>query len=124
MNANVSKTYDLCVIGCGSAGFAAAMRAFDLGKHVCIVESGEIGGAGVIWGALASKTLWELAKDYAIANKKDRGYDAGGLTVDYDSVRTTVLNAVRERQHQMLSQIEAFSLPRWQGAGAMEERRH
>ena len=26
--------YDLCVIGCGPGGFAAAMRALDLGKHV------------------------------------------------------------------------------------------
>jgi len=51
------EVYDLCIIGCGSAGFAAAMRAADLGKHVCIVECSEIGGGGVMWGALASKTL-------------------------------------------------------------------
>jgi len=51
------EVYDLCIIGCGSAGFAAAMRAADLGKLVCIVECSEIGGGGVMWGALASKTL-------------------------------------------------------------------
>ena len=58
--------YDLGVIGCGPGGFATAMRALDLGKHVCIVEGSEIGGAGVMWGALASKTMWELAKDFSI----------------------------------------------------------
>ena len=57
------KEYDLCVLGCGPGGFAGAMRAFDFGRHVCIVEGGEIGGAGVKWGALASKTMWELSKD-------------------------------------------------------------
>ncbi|MFC1798888.1 FAD-dependent oxidoreductase [Thermodesulfobacteriota bacterium] len=64
------KAYDLCVLGCGAGGFAAAIRAVDLGKRVCVVENGQIGGAAVMWGALASKTFWELAKDYAIASKK------------------------------------------------------
>ena len=40
------KEYDLCVLGCGPGGFAGAMRAFDFGRHVCIIEGGEIGGAG------------------------------------------------------------------------------
>ena len=123
MSGQIKDVYDLCVIGCGSAGFAAAMRALDLGKHVCIVEAGEIGGAGVLWGALASKTLWELAKDYAIAAKKNRGYHATDLTVDYHSVRSVVLQAVRERQHQMLSQIEAFSPKRYQGPAAITYKR-
>jgi dihydrolipoamide dehydrogenase len=48
------KEYDL---GCDPGGFAGAMRAFDFGRHVCIIEGGEIGGAGVKWGALASKRL-------------------------------------------------------------------
>ena len=82
--------YDLCVIGCGPAGFAAAMRALDFGKHVCIVEGAELGGAGVMWGALASKTMWEIAKDYAIANMQDRGYRASGMSVDYCAVRRTM----------------------------------
>ena len=123
MSDPLKRVYDLCVIGCGSAGFAAAMRALDLGKHVCIVECSEIGGAGVMWGALASKTLWELAKDYAIATKRDRGYHSIGLTVDYHSVRSVVLKAVRERQHQMQSQLEAFSPKRYQGPGSITFKR-
>lgn len=95
------------------------MRALDFGKHVCIVEGAEIGGAGVMWGALASKTMWEIAKDYAIANKQDRGYRAGGLTVDYCAVRRTVLQAAKEKQYQMLSQIETFSPERWDGPGSL-----
>jgi len=74
MARNVPEIYDLCVVGCGPAGFAGAMRTLDFGKHVCIVEADEPGGAGVMWGALASKTMWEISKDYAIANKQDRGY--------------------------------------------------
>jgi dihydrolipoamide dehydrogenase len=121
---NISRNaYDLCVIGCGPGGFAAAMSALDLGRHVCIVEAGEIGGTGVMWGALASKTMWELAKDYDIAAQVDRGYRTSGLMVDYRAVRDTVIQAVREKQYQMLSQIESFSERRWSGPGSLTYKR-
>ena len=46
--------YDLCIIGAGPAGYAAAIRAWDFGKKVCLIEKGEIGGAGVHHGVLFS----------------------------------------------------------------------
>ncbi len=95
------------------------MRALDLGKRVCVVEGGEIGGAGIMWGALASKTMWELAKDYAVAAKTDRGYRATGLSVDYAAVRASVIQAAKEKQYQMLSQLETYAPERSKGPGAV-----
>ena len=123
MTVNDLEKYDLCVIGCGPGGFAAAMRALDLGKHVCIIEGDEIGGSGVMWGALAAKTMWELAKDYDIAAKVDRGYRASGLAADYQAVRNTVIQAVQEKQNQMLSQIETFAPRYWNGPGSLTLKR-
>ncbi|MDM8526133.1 NAD(P)/FAD-dependent oxidoreductase [Desulfococcaceae bacterium HSG8] len=123
MPVNIPEKYDLCVIGCGPGGFAGAMRALDFGKHVCMIEGGEIGGAGVMWGALTSKTMWELAKDYAVAAKTDRGYRAAGLVVDYQAVRDTVIQAAKEKQYQMVSQIETFSPRRWHGPGSLTFKR-
>lgn len=119
MTQTVPEVFDLCVIGCGPAGFAGAMRGLDFGKHVCIVEGAEIGGAGLMWGAMTSKSMWEIAKDYAIAGKKDRGYQASGLSVDYCAVRRTVIQASKEKQYQMLSQIESYSPSRWPGPGSI-----
>ena len=119
MPSEIVDTFDLCVMGCGPGGFAAAMRALDLGKHVCVIEGDEIGGAGVKWGALASKTMWELAKDYAVAAKVDRGYRAAGLSVNYEAMRATVMRAVKEKQYQMLSQLESYSPRRWRGPGSI-----
>ncbi len=102
------EKYDLVVIGSGPAGFSAAMRAIDFGKHVCIVEKSNLGGAGVMNGALTSKTMWALSMDYAVAAKVNRGYRASGLTVDYDKVRKTVIEAAKEKQYQLLSQIETY----------------
>lgn len=103
------EKFDLIVIGSGPAGFAAAMRAIDFGKHVCIVEKAHLGGAGVMNGALTSKTMWALSMDYAVAANVNRGYRVSGLTVDYDKVRKTVIEAAKEKQYQLLSQIETFA---------------
>ncbi len=117
------EQYDVCVIGCGPGGFAAAMRALDFGKKVCIIEGSHIGGAGIMHGAMTSKTLWELSKDYATAAAVDRGYRVTGLGVNYQAVRDTVLQAVKEKQYQILSQIETYSPPRWKGPGSITLKR-
>jgi dihydrolipoamide dehydrogenase len=57
-----AKKFDVCVIGGGPAGIAAAVRAYEVGKKACIIEEARIGGADFWNGALQSKTLWEMAK--------------------------------------------------------------
>ena len=103
------KNYDIVIIGSGPAGFSAAMRALDFGKHVCIIEGKHLGGAGIMHGALTSKTMYELSMDYAVAARTDRGYRCGALTVSFSEVKQTVIRAAKEKQYQMLSQIETFS---------------
>lgn len=103
------EKFDIVVIGSGPGGFAAAMRSFDFGKHVCIVEANHIGGAGIMNGALTSKTMWELSADFAVAGATDRGYRSSSLNVDYVQVRKSVFQAAKDKQYQILSQIETFS---------------
>ena len=101
--------FDVCIIGCGPAGFAAAMRSYDFDNHVVIVEGNQVGGAGIHDGALSSKTMWEISKDFATSRRTDRGYSASSLNVNYEQVIDTVYQAVREKQYQIRSQIETFS---------------
>jgi mercuric reductase len=56
------KDYDLITIGGGSAAFAAAIKAAELGAHVAIVEKGTIGGTCVNIGRVPSKTLIKAAE--------------------------------------------------------------
>ncbi|HTJ78588.1 MAG TPA: NAD(P)/FAD-dependent oxidoreductase [Rariglobus sp.] len=52
------KSYDLIVIGGGSAGFNAARVAAGLGKRVAIVDGAkELGGLCILKGCMPSKTL-------------------------------------------------------------------
>lgn len=108
--------YDLCVLGAGPAGYAAAMRAHDLGMRVLLVERGRVGGTGIHDGALSSKTLWHLANDYATASRADRGYGAAGLTVAFDEVAQSVRNAVGERRAALEQQLAALATPNEKGA--------
>src|SRR6266851_8097069 len=55
-------SYDLVVIGAGSAGFSAAITAADLGAQVALIGSGTIGGTCVNIGCVPSKTLIRAAE--------------------------------------------------------------
>ncbi|HEU4412864.1 MAG TPA: NAD(P)/FAD-dependent oxidoreductase [Polyangiaceae bacterium] len=103
--------YDVCVIGAGPAGFAAAVRAHDLGKRVLLVERRRVGGAGVEWGALSSKTLWHLSNDYALACRTDRGFRAREIEVRFRDVAATVQAAVSERRELMTRQLACLGEP-------------
>ncbi len=58
------EDYDLLILGSGSAAFAAAIKARDLGAAVAIVEKGSIGGTCVNIGCVPSKALLRPAELY------------------------------------------------------------
>lgn len=104
--------WDLCILGAGPAGYAAAMRAHDLGKRVVVVERDRVGGAGIHAGALSSKTMWHLSNDFSVAKLVDRGYRApGGIEVSYGSVVECIRAAVAERRALLDRQLEALAKP-------------
>jgi len=55
-------TYDLAVIGAGSAGFSAAITAAELGANVALIGHGTIGGTCVNVGCVPSKTMIRAAE--------------------------------------------------------------
>jgi mercuric reductase len=55
-------TFDLAVLGGGSAGFATAIRAAELGARVALIEGGVLGGTCVNVGCVPSKTLLRAAE--------------------------------------------------------------
>ena len=95
------EKYDLCVIGGGPSGYAAAMRAIDFKKNVLLVEQNRIGGAGIYDGALSSKTFWEISKEFASFNKKMLHYGLSQPEVHFKNVLQEVNEAVLERSEQL-----------------------
>jgi mercuric reductase len=64
MMRNSGATFDLAILGGGSASFAAAQRASALGARVLMVNAGPLGGTCVNIGCVPSKTLIRAAESY------------------------------------------------------------
>lgn len=98
--------YDLVVIGGGPAGYAAAMRAIDFGKTVCLIEKDRVGGAGVYNGALSSKTLWEIAQRVRTVNETIVSLGRSKFELTWEEVKKTLDEAIFERKFQYSCHIK------------------
>lgn len=100
------EKFDLVVIGGGPAGYAAAMRAIDYGRSVCLIEKKRVGGAGVYNGALSSKTLWELSERVRNVNETIYSYGREPFEPSWKEIKQTLDEAVFERKFQYSSHIK------------------
>lgn len=67
-----SGEYDLAVIGAGSGGFSAAIRASELGAKVALIGYGTIGGTCVNIGCVPSKALIRAAEALHVSQSAGR----------------------------------------------------
>jgi dihydrolipoamide dehydrogenase len=82
-----SNIYDLVVIGGGPAGYAAAIRAGQLGKKVACVEMERAGGTCLNWGCIPSKALLKSAEVYnTIKHAEDFGLSVDGVGFDFAKI--------------------------------------
>lgn len=82
-----SDKYDLVVIGGGPAGYAAAIRAGQLGKKVACVEVDRAGGTCLNWGCIPSKALLKSAELYQkMLHSEELGFTCKDITVDFQQV--------------------------------------
>lgn len=79
--------YDVLIIGGGSGGYAAAIRAAQLGAKVVLAERAETGGTCVNRGCIPSK-VWQRAGDLLgrIKKGKEYGIDASLGEIDFKTL--------------------------------------
>lgn len=79
----MNRTYDFLVIGGGSAGYAAARTAHDLGLRTAVVDgAAELGGLCILRGCMPSKSVIESANRFrAMRRASEFGLRAEGLSV-------------------------------------------
>ncbi|HEY9011782.1 MAG TPA: FAD-dependent oxidoreductase [Devosia sp.] len=94
-------TPDLCVIGAGAGGLAAAETAAGFGASVVLVERAKLGGLSLNSGAVPAKALLAAAA-HAQALRNAGGF---GIAVDEPRIHT-------RRVHDHLDQVIAGLVPR------------
>lgn len=57
-----NETFDIVILGGGSGGYAAALRAAELGLSVALVEKGKLGGTCLHNGCIPTKALLHAAE--------------------------------------------------------------
>ena len=60
--ADSPKAFDILILGGGSAGYAAALRAVQLGFSVGLIEGSKVGGTCLHWGCIPTKAYLHAAE--------------------------------------------------------------
>lgn len=85
-------TFDLVVLGGGSGGYAAALRAAELGQSVALIEKDKVGGTCLHRGCIPTKALLHAAEVADTA----REASAIGIRASFDGVDAAGVRAYRE----------------------------
>src|SRR6266516_7505550 len=74
------ETYDVAVLGAGTGGYSAALRAAELGKRVALIERDDrLGGTCLLRGCIPTKALLQSAAVMDTINRADTwGIKASG----------------------------------------------
>ncbi|HEY7499779.1 MAG TPA: dihydrolipoyl dehydrogenase [Vicinamibacterales bacterium] len=83
------NAYDVVVIGSGTGGYVAAIRAAQLGLKTAVVERAPtLGGTCLNWGCIPTKALLEHAHALKVAQEwKDWGLTIGEAAIGLDMVQ-------------------------------------
>lgn len=81
-------SFDLAILGGGSAGYAAARTAAGLGMRVAVVEGGKrVGGLCILRGCMPTKTMLESAhRNHEIGRAKEFGIRVGKPQPDWKAI--------------------------------------
>ncbi|OGL69943.1 hypothetical protein A3C09_01670 [Candidatus Uhrbacteria bacterium RIFCSPHIGHO2_02_FULL_47_44] len=80
-------SYDVLIIGSGSAGFSAAEAAASLGARVCMIEKGKLGGECPNLACIPSKALLAAARAFRnVQETKTFGVACGAVAFDFEHI--------------------------------------
>jgi dihydrolipoamide dehydrogenase len=94
----MATEYDLVIVGGGTGGYVAAIRASQLGLKTALVEKGKLGGTCLHAGCIPSKALLRSAEVYATTLKSEEfGIITSGVELNFTKVQ--------ERKEKIVNQL-------------------
>ena len=86
------QNFDLVVLGAGSGGYAAALRASELGMNVALIEKDKVGGTCLHVGCIPTKALLHAAEVADVARESAKF----GVNTQFDGIDIAGVTAYRE----------------------------
>lgn len=85
----MSKEYDVVILGGGTGGYVAAIRAAQLGLTTAIVEKSKLGGTCLHSGCIPSKAMLKSAEVYRVTRQEanEFGVNTGEVSLDFSQVQ-------------------------------------
>jgi dihydrolipoamide dehydrogenase len=94
----MAQEYDLVILGGGTGGYVAAIKAAQLGLKTAVVEKGKLGGTCLHNGCIPSKALLRSAEVYAqTKHSEDFGVMTSDVSVNFAKVQ--------ERKEKIVDQL-------------------
>lgn len=115
-----TTSYDLVILGGGSGGYAAAIRAAELGQTVAMVEKDKVGGTCLHRGCIPTKALLHAGE---IADQT-RESETFGVRANFDGIDVEKVNAYKDavvgRLHKGLTGlVKSHGIVTVEGAGRL-----
>ncbi|MBA2754338.1 MAG: dihydrolipoyl dehydrogenase [Chloroflexia bacterium] len=116
------RTFDLVVLGGGTGGYVAAIRAKQLGLNVAVVEEIKLGGTCLHRGCIPTKAMLKSASIFDdVKSAAEFGVNVGGeITFDYGTALGRSLKVV-ETQYKGLMYLfdRKHKIPVFMGRGKL-----
>ncbi len=114
------EEFDLVVIGGGSGGYTAAIRATQLGLSAAIVEREKVGGTCLHKGCIPTKVLLESAETLSLVRKSNIfGVRADNISLDYATLVARKQQVVDTLHKSLRSVIQKHKIEVVEGEGRL-----
>lgn len=117
----MANEYDVVILGGGTGGYVAAIRAAQLGLKTALVEKDALGGTCLHKGCIPSKALLKSAEVYQMAKNEAShfGVDTNETTLNFARVQTRKDEIVQQLHKGVIGLMKKGKIDVYEGYGRM-----
>ena len=117
----MGREYDVVILGGGTGGYVAAIRAAQLGLKTALVEKELLGGTCLHKGCIPSKALLKSAEVYDIAKNQaaEFGIDTKEVTLDFSRVQARKEGIIKQLHQGVTGLMKKGKIDVFEGLGRM-----
>ncbi|MDP3786697.1 MAG: dihydrolipoyl dehydrogenase [Candidatus Omnitrophota bacterium] len=119
------EDFDICIIGAGPGGTAAAVEASSLGARVAVIEKDEVGGICLNKGCIPTKAFLKSALLYEELKRSDEfGISCKDISYDLSHIKRRAKEVVNVLKGQLGSSLKARKIDFIKGKAAFVDNKH